>query len=95
MTSHLLYAASLALFGFIGLLLGAAQLVSLNENVRLYTSGRSRGAAAAFHVARLVLAGVAWLAVARFGRAPGLLGAFAGFLVSRPIVTTWLGRTRS
>jgi UPF0716 family protein affecting phage T7 exclusion len=95
MTSHLVNAGSLALFGFIGLLLGAAQLVSLNENVRLYTGGGSRSAAAAFHVTRLVLAAVAWLAIARFGRAPGLLGAFAGFLVVRPIVTTWLGRRRS
>jgi len=86
------HAVGLALFAFLGLLIGAAQFASLNESVRLYMDGRSRGAAAAFHLGRLVLVAAAWVAVARFGRAGGLLGAFAGFLVSRPLVVAWLGR---
>ena len=92
MTSQLVHAA---LFGVLGLLLGGAQLGSLNVNVRLYMGGRSRGAAAGLHVARLAIALVAWLAIARFGHAAGLLGAFGGFLISRPLVMTWLRRTRS
>jgi hypothetical protein len=92
MTGQLVHAA---LFGLLGPLLAGAHLASLKENVRLYTSGRSVSAAAAFHVLRLALAVVAWLIIARLGHAAGLLGAFGGFLIWRPLVTTWLGRARS
>ena len=95
MTSLLTYAALVGLFGLVGLVLGAAQFASLSVNVRLYTGMASRGVAAGFHFARLVLAVAAWLAVARFGHALGLLGAFAGFLVARPLVTACLRRSRS
>jgi len=94
MTSQMVYAARLAFFGLIGLLVGVGHLASLHENVRLYMGGRSRSAAGV-HLARLALAVGAWLAIARFGHAAGLLGGFIGFLISRPLVTTWLGRTRS
>ena len=91
-TQAILHVGSLVVFAFVGLFIGAAQFASLNENVRFYLGGRSRGVAAALHVARLVLVVTAWVAVARLGRAGGLLSAFAGFLVSRPIVVAWLGR---
>ncbi len=69
-----------------GLVLGVAHFGSLASEVRRYVRGGARAHIVALHVARmLALAGV-WVLIARFGRAPGLLAAFVGFLVARRVV---------
>jgi hypothetical protein len=75
----------LASFAVIGFVIGTAQFASLRRNVARYIGGDARSAAIAFHVVRLLAATAAWIVVARVGRAPGLLAAFVGFLVSRPL----------
>jgi hypothetical protein len=75
----------IAFFGVLGLALGLAQLLSLRAVVRRYVEAHSHLAAIALHAARLVLIVPAWVVVARSGGAPGLLAAFVGFLVARPL----------
>jgi hypothetical protein len=75
----------LGVFTVVGALLGAAQFASLRSNVERYIRGDSRGSAISFHLLRLLGFAAGWVLVARFGRAPGLLSALVGFLLSRSI----------
>jgi len=74
-------------FFVVGLVLGTAHVLSLRRNVRAYIEGGARQHAIALHLARLAVIAIAWLVVARLGGAVGLLAAFAGFIVARPLVT--------
>ena len=69
-------------FVLLGILLGAGYFAALRSNVACYLFGRSIGAAAALHVGRLLLAGVAFVLIAQAGPA-ALLGALGGFLLAR------------
>jgi F1F0 ATPase subunit 2 len=81
-----------ALFAVVGFLLGFAHFTSLHRNVRAYVAGGARSRVILLHVLRLAALALAWLLVAKTAGPIGLLAAFAGFLVARPIVTTRLGR---
>ena len=69
-------------FVLLGLLLGAGYFAALRWNVERYLSGRAPGPAVAFHLGRLLVAGVGFVLIAQAGAAP-LLGALLGFLLAR------------
>lgn len=75
----------MALFTVLGIALGLIQLLSLRAVVRRYVEAHSLLAAIALHGARLALIVPAWVVVARSGGAAGLLAAFVGFLIARPL----------
>jgi hypothetical protein len=62
--------------------------MSLRHNVGLYLRRTAPVVAVLLHLGRLAGLVAGWVLVARVGRAPGLLEAFVGFLISRPIVAT-------
>lgn len=74
------------LFGFFGLSLGFAQLLSLRTIVRSYVARRRTGFFIFVHVTRMALIAGAWVTIARIGGGRGLLAAFAGFLIARPLL---------
>ncbi len=74
------------LFGLIGLVLGVAQLLSLRTVVRRYVAERSGARAIGLHVGRTAAIVVLWVIVGRLGGALGVLAAFVGFLLARPLV---------
>ena len=80
------------LFALLGFGLGVAQFASLRANVGLYVQSGVRASAVLLHSLRLVAVALAWVAVAYAGGAAGLVAAFAGFLIARPVVTARLGR---
>jgi hypothetical protein len=75
----------IAFFGALGVALALAQLLSLRAVVRRYVEPHSHLKAIALHAARLALIVPAWVVIARAGGAPGLLAAFVGFLIARPL----------
>ena len=75
----------MAAFVAVGVALGFVQLRSLRALVQRYLGARSHLVTIAFHAARLALIVSAWVVVARLGGGSGLLAAFAGFLVARPL----------
>jgi hypothetical protein len=77
--------SQIALFGVLGVALGLVQLLSLRAVVRRYVEAHSHLAAIALHAGRLALIVPAWVVLARCGGAPGLLAAFVGFLIARPL----------
>lgn len=76
---------SLGLFGGLGLLIGLAHFATLARAVRRHVGEGSRATAFALHVARMVAVVGTWVLIARLAQAPGLLAAFVGFLIARPI----------
>lgn len=71
-------------FALLGTMVGAGYFAALRYNVERYLSPRSLGAAVMIHLARLVLAGIAFALIARAGVAP-LLSALLGFLLARAL----------
>jgi F1F0 ATPase subunit 2 len=69
-------------FVLLGALLGAGYFAALRRNVERYLSGQQPGPAVAFHLGRLLVAGVGFVLIAQAG-APPLLGALLGFLLAR------------
>lgn len=78
-------------FVALGLALGAAFFAALRLNARLYLGHAGRLPAALLQVARIGVAGGAFLLAARWGAA-ALLGTFAGFLVARMVALRVAGR---
>ena len=71
-------------FALLGTMVGAGYFAALRHNVEHYLSPRSLGAAVMLHLARLVLAGIAFALTAQAGAVP-LLGALSGFLLARAL----------
>jgi F1F0 ATPase subunit 2 len=75
-------------FVLLGALLGAGYFAALRLNVERYFCGRSLSPAVAFHLGRLLLAGVGFFLIAQAGAVP-LLGALLGFLLARSLALRW------
>jgi hypothetical protein len=75
-----------ALFGAVGLALGAAHFGALHVNARLYLGELGGGRAVGLHALRMGAIVAALLGVARFGGV-ALVAAFAGLLLARRMVT--------
>jgi F1F0 ATPase subunit 2 len=73
-----------ALFVVLGALIGAGYFPALRFNVRHYLSGGSLGPAIAFHLGRLLLAGIGFALIAPAGAVPSL-GALCGFVLARAV----------
>jgi F1F0 ATPase subunit 2 len=71
-------------FALLGTMVGAGYFAALRYNVERYLSPRSLGTAVMLHIARLVLAGIAFTLIARAGALP-LLSALLGFLLARAL----------
>ena len=77
---------SIAPYGAVGGLIGAAYFAALAWNVRLYTGQGAVWNALLLHLARLGVAVAAFALCARQG-APPMLASFAGFLAMRTVAT--------
>ena len=76
-------------FGLLGALLGAGYFAALRQNVERYIQGAPLGPTLALHLGRLLLAGLAFVLIARAG-APALLSALAGFLFARALAVRFI-----
>lgn len=81
-----------AFSAFLGFGLGALQFASLYENVRLYIESDARTRAVLVHAARLCLAALGWLGLARLGAALGLITGLVGFVLARVLITSLAAR---
>ena len=78
--------------GFAGLVFGIVHFAALRRTVELYSSGRSRLAAAALTLGRIAGAILFFGLAARLGSLP-LLSFFLGFLLARTLALRAAGRT--
>ena len=88
MTIYHLLPAVVAFAG--GLALGLVYLILLRASVRFFLHDHRAGLGAVLTVARLVLIGAGFWVAVQFGAA-GLLGALAGFTVTRVLGTRKTG----
>jgi F1F0 ATPase subunit 2 len=75
----------IAIYGLLGMALGAGYFGLLFLSVRLHASGTPAGRIIPLYVLRFAVAGVAFWFLAQQGAIP-LLSALAGFLVARLLV---------
>lgn len=81
-----------AVFGAIGLAVGAAYFEALRVNARLYLGGSGRVRGVGLHALRVALLAAALVVIARFGGL-ALVSALVGLLASRRIVVARIART--